>query len=202
MAPVLAVAAPVVGDVLGERLGAVAGLGEDLDRGGDLLDLRVLELLAVPVGGEGGVCDQGEEVGRVAGRRRLGGEPAARVGAHAAAGPRPPKSTVTTPLPSAAPGPAAPRRRARSGVSLGWLVCLGGFALAHAGLGLAVGEDLAEVAPDRGRVHARLVALSEPLLGGRRRSRAGRTCPARRIAWTCRSPGPIGSTTGASDVYR
>ncbi|MGO9499552.1 MAG: hypothetical protein ACLQA5_23000 [Solirubrobacteraceae bacterium] len=52
MAPVLAVAAPVIGDVLGGRLGAVAGLGEDLDRGGDLLDLRVLELLAVPVGGQ------------------------------------------------------------------------------------------------------------------------------------------------------
>ena len=32
LAPVLAVAALVVGDVLGERLGAVAGLGEDLDR--------------------------------------------------------------------------------------------------------------------------------------------------------------------------
>ena len=47
LAPVLAAAALVVGDVLGERLGAVAGLGEDLDRLGDLLDLRVLELLAV-----------------------------------------------------------------------------------------------------------------------------------------------------------
>src|SRR5438270_428622 len=71
MAPVLAVAAPVIGDLPGERLGAVAGLGEDLDRGGDLLDLCVLELLAVPVGGQRGVCDQGEDVRRVAGRRRL-----------------------------------------------------------------------------------------------------------------------------------
>ena len=32
LAPVLAAAALVVGDVLGERLGPVAGLGEDLDR--------------------------------------------------------------------------------------------------------------------------------------------------------------------------
>jgi len=46
LAPVFAVADPVVGDVLGERLGAVAGLGEDLDRLGDLLDLRVAKLLA------------------------------------------------------------------------------------------------------------------------------------------------------------
>ena len=80
MAPVLAVPAPVFGNVLGERLGPVASLGEDLDRGGDLFDLRVFELLAGPVAGERGVRDEREEVGRVAGRRRLGGEPAARIG--------------------------------------------------------------------------------------------------------------------------
>ena len=45
LAPVAAVAALVLGYVFGERVGLVAGLGEDLDRVGDLLDLRVLELL-------------------------------------------------------------------------------------------------------------------------------------------------------------
>ena len=69
MPPVLAVVAPVVANVLGERLGAVAGLGEDLDRGGDLLDLRVLELLAVPVGGQGGVRASVLTRRRVRGRR-------------------------------------------------------------------------------------------------------------------------------------
>ena len=53
MAPVLAVPASVVGNLLGERLGAVAGLGEDLDRSGDLLDLGVLELLCRPGGRAG-----------------------------------------------------------------------------------------------------------------------------------------------------
>jgi hypothetical protein len=42
---------------------------------------------------------------------------------------------------------------------------VGRFALAHAGLGLAVGEDLAEVAADGVGAHARLIAVSQPLLG-------------------------------------
>ena len=178
LAPVVAVAALVVGDVLGERLGPVAGLGEYLDRVGDLFDLRVLELLAGLVGGQGGVRDQREQVGRVAGRRRLGGEPAARVTAHAAAGPRPPKSTRHHAVAVRARG------RLRGGGRLGrrlggWLVCFGGFALAHPGLGLAVGEDRPEVAPDRVGVHPRLVTLSEPLLGRRRdREQVGLALPA------------------------
>ena len=81
---------------------------------------------------------------------------------HAAAGPRSPKSTVTT-------SPCPLRRRAgwlgggRLGGGLGGLV--GDLALADAGLGLAVGEDLAEVAADRVGVHPHLVAVAQPLLG-------------------------------------
>ena len=59
------------------------------------------------------------------------------------------------------------------------LVPLGGLALAHAGLGLAVGEDRPEVALDRVGVHPGLVSLSEPLLGGRGdREQVGLALPA------------------------
>ena len=56
---------------------------------------------------------------------------------------------------------------------------LGRLALAHAALGLAVGEDLAEVAPDRLGAHPLLVAVAKPLLGRRReRQRVGLAGPA------------------------
>ena len=200
MAPVLAVAASVIGDLLGERLGAVAGLGEDLDRGGDLFDLRVFELLAGPVGGEGGVRDEGEEVGRVAGRRGLGGE---RLRASGSCGRGSEVAEVDgddSPLPSS-PGLAALGDGPLGGV-VGWLVCLGGFALADPVLGFAVGEDLAEVAPDRGRVSSAPGSRwrSHCSVAGEIASRSH--LPWRRIDWTCRACGPIGSTTASSDVYR
>src|SRR5947209_5878718 len=45
---------------------------------------------------------------------------------------------------------------------------LGDLALPHAGLGLAVGEDLPEVSLHRLLAHLLLVALAKPLLGRRR----------------------------------
>ena len=76
---------------------------------------------------------------------------------HAAAGPRSPKSTVTTsPCPLLADA---------AGSDAGWLAgglgCLvGDLALADAVLGLAVGEDLAEVAADGVCAHPDLVAAA------------------------------------------
>ena len=105
LAPPLAVPAPVVGDELWQPLGADAGLGERLDGGGDVVDLLVVEALARLVAGERGLGDGGEQAGRVAGGRRLGGQPLAWRAHHAAsggAGPSPPKSTATSPLPSGA----------------------------------------------------------------------------------------------------
>ena len=84
---------------------------------------------------------------------------------HAAAGPRSPKSTVTTsPCPFVAG--LAGLGGGRLGGGLGGLV--GDLALADPVLGLAVGEDLAEVAADRLGAHPRLVAVAQPLLGLRR----------------------------------
>ena len=104
--------------------------------------------------------------------RRCGGE---LLGAHhAAAGPRSPKSTVTTspcPLLAVLAGSAA----GALGGGLGGLV--GDLALADPVLRLAVGEDLAEVATDRLGAHPGLVAVAQPLLGLRGERRAGRSCP-------------------------
>ena len=84
-----------------------------------------------------------------------------------------------------------------SGGGLGGLV--GDLALADPVLGLAVGEDLAEVAADRLGAHPGLVAVAQPLLGLRARATSRSLLPWRRIACTCRACGPIGSTTASSD---
>ena len=65
-------AALIVGEPAREVSAGVPGLGEHLDRVGDLFDLPVFELLAGLEDGQGGVGDQREHLRRVAGRRRFG----------------------------------------------------------------------------------------------------------------------------------
>ncbi len=76
-----------------------------------------------------------------------------------------PLPSASSRSPSAAAPPCSPSPTARNRL-LGRL--LGGLALAHAALGLAVGEDLAEVSPHGRSVHPPLVPAAQPLLGRRR----------------------------------
>ena len=166
----------------------------------------VFERLPRRVAGERRLGDGQQQAGRVPGR---GGERReALLRAHyAACGPRGPSSPKSTASSSPLPLPAASASRRPGGLCaggglagrLGGLV--GDLALAHPGLGLAVGEDRAEVAADRLGAHPGLVAVAEPLLGLRREDQQIALALAA-DRWTCLTAGPIGSTTGSSAVYR
>ena len=85
---------------------------------------------------------------------------------------------TTSPRPLPFAGRASRRRRLAGG--LGGLV--GDLALADPVLGLAVGEDLAEVAADRLGAHPGLVAVAQPLLGlGREDEQVALALPADRL---------------------
>ena len=145
-------------------------------------DRGLVEPFTRACAGEGGVGDQAERVGPVAGGGGQGGE-AGAFGGHAAggvSGPSAPKSTETiSPLRSVncrPGGRTADRQRGRLGLRRvvaargrfagGAPGVVGVFALADAVVGFAVGEDRAEVAQHGLGVHALPVAVAQPGLGG------------------------------------
>jgi hypothetical protein len=76
---------------------------------------------------------------------------------------------------------------------------VGDLALPDPRLGLAVGEDLPEIAPDRLGARPRLIAMAQPLLGLRREhEQVALALAADRLDLT--GVGPIGNTTASSEV--